>query len=619
MPVPERPSEEVLRFQQADHVISALGDVLASTRPFAELLERIARRVQELTGATGAVIELIEGAELEYVATSGTVAPFTGMRLARSGSLSGLCVQTGLLQYARDTQDDPRVDREACSQIGARSMMVVPLIHAGESLGVVKVVSDVPDAFDRVGSQALRLAVGIVSATIARQRSVELHETLAERFAAYSARMTAAVEASPTAMMIHDPDGVIEVWNPAAEALIGWKADECIGRFPPYLSPLEVEQFGELTQKVLWSGKAQTALRARKHRSGQTIHLRVNAAPVVGPDDTIIAIVRTFEDIIAELNFATAQSAAAERVRRVIERAVDAFVSMDAAGIVTEGNPSAERMFGWTRHEAMGRTLESLIVPDGQRHGHQNALEKYLLTGESNLVGRRIEVVARRKNGTLFPIEVSVTATRIDGSIVFDSFIADISERRAQQESLQMQAMHDELTGLPNRAYFNSYMSSVFDKHRDKVNRVAVVFVDLDGFKAINDTHGHQAGDDVLRTAAQRMIASIRATDRVARLSGDEFVIVLDEMQDARSNIELISTKVLDVLQQPISLNAAEVTVSASLGVAVLGPFDQSAAELIRRADRAMYRAKQQGGRRWHLAAEHAPDLLETNPHPPGP
>lgn len=147
VPIPAVPSEETLKFQHAEQVIAVLGDVLSSTRPFADLLEQITERATDLTGATGAVVELVDGAELQYVSVSGSAMPFKGMRLSVAGSLSGLCVQSGQLQYAADTDDDPRVDQEACRKIGARSMMIVPLVHDSSALGVLKVISDRPHTF----------------------------------------------------------------------------------------------------------------------------------------------------------------------------------------------------------------------------------------------------------------------------------------------------------------------------------------------------------------------------------------------------------------------------------------------------------------------------------------
>lgn len=583
-------------------MLAAMSDILASTRPFEELLGQVTGAAIELTGASGAVVELVDGDALEYVATAGSVAACRGMRLARATSLSGLCVDSSELQYARDTATDPRVDRAACERIGARSMMVVPLAHGTDMFGVLKVVSDRADAFGGMDARVLRLAAGIVAGALARQRSIERHEALGREYAAVSARMASAMAASPTAMMIHDLDGIIEVWNPAAERLLGWPAADCIGRFPPYLSDEEVAQFHDLTRRVLWSGSLESMLRVRSNRAGRKLYLRVSAAPVMDGQGAIVAIVRTFEDITTELAQAEAQRSAAERVRRVIERSLDGFVSLDATGLVTEWNPAAERLFGWMRAEALGRPLDALVAPH-PGDDPAGSLGQVLLAGAGDPDGRRLEVLARRRDGAPLAIEVSVTASRIDGKDVFDAFITDISERRAERESLRTQALRDALTGLPNRAAFDARVAAAVERHRGSPNRMAVLFVDLDGFKPVNDTHGHEAGDDVLRTLAARMTRCVRASDFVARLAGDEFVVVLEDMQDAVANVEHVAGKLLEALSRPIEVGAVQVTVGASIGVAVLGPDDYGVAELVRRADRAMYQVKRQGGVGWRLAS----------------
>jgi diguanylate cyclase (GGDEF)-like protein len=174
----------------------------------------------------------------------------------------------------------------------------------------------------------------------------------------------------------------------------------------------------------------------------------------------------------------------------------------------------------------------------------------------------------------------------------------DITERKRTQAQLEVQAARDVLTGLANRSTFEERLARALVVSRPDGDRVAVLFIDLDGFKPVNDTYGHAIGDEVLRSIGRRIGSVVRGSDTAGRLGGDEFAVLIDPLTDA-SVASASADRILAALSSPIRTNAGEVTLGASIGVAVVGtPTSESAASVIQRADAAMYASKQQGGAR---------------------
>lgn len=283
-------------------------------------------------------------------------------------------------------------------------------------------------------------------------------------------------------------------------------------------------------------------------------------------------------------------------LQMVIENANDAYVCIDQAGVISDWNRQAEHTFGWSTQEAIGRRLDEMIIPPAMREAHRAGMKRYLNTGEHHVLNQRIELNAVRRNGETLPVEVRICALTIEGKTIFSAFLHDITERKKAEAIREQEALHDALTGLPNRrALFNVLPQAVARTRRNQT-ALALLFLDLDGFKQINDTQGHEAGDAVLREVASRLYASIRQTDTAVRWGGDEFTVVLENVVNGMMDAKTMAQKVLDVIQQPIILDAMPVQISASIGIALHQPNDTNTAEqLVNRADAAMYEAKRAG------------------------
>ncbi len=283
-------------------------------------------------------------------------------------------------------------------------------------------------------------------------------------------------------------------------------------------------------------------------------------------------------------------------LQMVLENANDAYVCIDHAGVISDWNRQAEQTFGWSKQEAIGRRLDELIIPSSEREAHRAGMKRYLMTGEHHVLNQRIELTAVRRNGERLPVEVRICALAIDGKTIFSAFLHDITERKKADAIREHEALHDALSGLPNRrALFNLLPLAEARAKRNQV-ALALLFLDLDGFKQINDTQGHDAGDTVLRVVASRLRECIRQTDTAVRLGGDEFTVVLENLRHGITDANQMAEKILAVIQRPIPLGYMAVTISASIGIVLHEPNDTNTADqLVNRADAAMYEAKRAG------------------------
>jgi len=286
-----------------------------------------------------------------------------------------------------------------------------------------------------------------------------------------------------------------------------------------------------------------------------------------------------------------------ERLRATIETSMDAVVQIDAGGVITGWNSQMEEIFGWPRAEAIGRAIHETIIPTQHRVAHIQGMKHFLLTGEGAILNTRIEITGLHRNGHEFPIELTIAPIKMGGKYEFSAFIRDITKKKESDEIIWKQANFDTLTGLPNRHMFCDRIGQEIKKAKRANFNIALLFIDLDRFKEVNDTLGHDMGDILLVEAARRITDCVRTTDIVARLGGDEFTVMLAEIDDV-SSVERVVQNILQRLATVFKLKDEMLYVSASIGI-TLYPNDADTVEgLFKNADQAMYVAKEQGRNR---------------------
>lgn len=233
-------------------------------------------------------------------------------------------------------------------------------------------------------------------------------------------------------------------------------------------------------------------------------------------------------------------------LRSVIENANDAYINLDENGVVTAWNRMAEETFGWSADETIGIPLDHLIIPVEMREAHRAGMARYLATGKAKVLDQRLELPAVRKDGTSLMVEVRLRALKVNTRTQFSAFLHDISDRKAMEARREQEARHDALTGLINRRALGELLPLALARADRNQRPMALVFIDLDGFKTVNDTFGHEAGDELLRVIATRLREGSRASDMVARLAGDEFTVALEGVQNGLSDARAVAAKLLE-------------------------------------------------------------------------
>ena len=288
--------------------------------------------------------------------------------------------------------------------------------------------------------------------------------------------------------------------------------------------------------------------------------------------------------------------------RALVESAADAIVSADAQGRIVSWNAAAERLFGYPAGNVIGRPL-TILIPEGQREAHERGVDRFLASGAARLIGRHVDLEAVRADGSVFPVELSLSTWTTDGRRFFSAIVRDITERRRTHERLARQALHDPLTGLPNRALVLDRIGQALARCERRDSSVAVLFFDVDRFKVVNDSLGHGAGDALLVLIVERLQSLLRPGDTMSRLGGDEFVVVCEEVFDI-DQARHLARRLSGAFAAPFVLGEREMFATASLGIALGRPPAATPESLMRDADAAMYRAKERGRSRYEVFDE---------------
>jgi len=281
----------------------------------------------------------------------------------------------------------------------------------------------------------------------------------------------------------------------------------------------------------------------------------------------------------------------ADRYRALFSHTNDGVVIFDPDWKISMANPKIISLFGYSEEELIDNAFVPSVVTNDGRWVQE--IKDLALAGQEI---PNYERVLKRKDGTPIPVEISTTAVLdADGKPKhIQCMVRDITERKAYERHLRYQAEHDHLTDLPNRKYLENHYLSELGSEEEGSRRVSVLYVDLDDFKLVNDTYGHQVGDQLLVEVSSRLRSSLRESDTVARIGGDEFIIILDNVYE-RQAVSRIAKKLVDQIAQPFQISDLSLSVTACIGILIttrdkLGEMD----DLIV-SDNAMYKAKTAG------------------------
>ncbi len=302
--------------------------------------------------------------------------------------------------------------------------------------------------------------------------------------------------------------------------------------------------------------------------------------------------IATALSVAAQTGLATHSAEA--RFNALIRNTADVIAIVDADGTVSYVTPTAERIFGFAAQDLVGQRLEELVAYDDRARLREFIARDLAGAGASAVVEARVPRGDERQrvveiHGTNMEAEPAIGGRLLN--------LRDMTDRKGMEEQLKRMALHDPLTLLANRSLFRDRVEHAVAVSKRNGRGIAVIFVDLDNFKRINDTHGHAIGDRVLHRSAQRLVKATRNGDTVARLGGDEFAVLLENLT-SRDPVMQIAARIVDALQEPLDLAVADMRVAASVGIAFSNAED-GVEELMRDADIAMYAAKSAGKGRY--------------------
>ena len=278
---------------------------------------------------------------------------------------------------------------------------------------------------------------------------------------------------------------------------------------------------------------------------------------------------------------------------KILEMAAEGIVSIDTEGKLLSFNRAAQKIFGYSEEEIIGKNV-SMLMPSPHRDNHDGYLSHYLRTGQAHLIGATRELQGQRKDGMHFPMEFAVTEVKYGGAHFFTAVLRDVSEQKQALKRIEQLAHYDELTHLPNRSLLYDRLGQAITMAKRNCSSIALMYIDLDGFKRVNDTMGHHMGDLLLMQTAERLRLCVRESDTLARIGGDEFTILLNDPHE-RENVEVVAQKVIHSIDQPFYLEGQAAHIGASVGIARY-PYDApTSGTLLIVADKAMYAAKAAG------------------------
>ncbi|MDQ1315906.1 MAG: hypothetical protein QG662_2015, partial [Pseudomonadota bacterium] len=404
-------------------------------------------------------------------------------------------------------------------------------------------------------------------------------------------KLSLVVEETGNSVIITDRNGIIEYVNPEFSKVTGYVSGEAIGQRPGmFNSGLTAPEYYRDMWATMVSGETWRGELLNRKKNGELFWESEVISALKNAAGEITHFIAVKEDV-------TERKRQQERLRlweRAIESSVNAILITDAevpGNPLIYANPAFERITGYSQEEALGRNCSFLQNEDTD----QPAVEELRQAIREQREGR---VLLRnyRKDGSLFWNELLIAPVRDESGKVahFVGIQNDVTERKANETQLEYQANYDVLTGLANRNLFQDRLSRALISARRNDRSLAVLFIDLDNFKNINDSLGHDAGDALLTQVAARLTGNVRAGDTVARQGGDEFVLLLSEIRDA-ADVPVVTQKILRAMSAPFDINGRELRVTCSIGIASYPKDGEDQQTLLKNADAAMYRAKELG------------------------
>jgi len=423
----------------------------------------------------------------------------------------------------------------------------------------------------------------LLEARVVEQKSAQIKLEDSE------ARFRSLFEKSSSVMLLIDPaSGAIVDANPAAAAFYGYVRTQMIGMPHKNINSLPPENLAEARKMAVCEERIAFTFQHRL-ASGEMRDVEVHSSPIESAGQPLLFSI--IHDITQRK-----QAEAALRIAATAFEAQVGIVVTDASGVILRVNRALTEETGYSTEELVGQTPR--VFKSGRHDAAFYAAMWEKIRGTGVWAG---EIWDRRKNGETYPKWMSIAAVKGEEGQVshYVSSQTDITERKTAEQEIKNLAFYDPLTGLPNRRLLVDRLRLSLATSERSQHHGALLFIDLDNFKTLNDTLGHGRGDELLQQVAKRLLSCVRESDTVARLGGDEFVIMLEglggEINEAAAMAETIGEKVLAALNRTYWLNGDEIRSTPSIGITMFGSQQQTIDEFLKQADLAMYQAKAAG------------------------
>jgi diguanylate cyclase (GGDEF)-like protein/PAS domain S-box-containing protein len=473
---------------------------------------------------------------------------------------------------------------EAARGGSVRSAAAVPLLVGDRALGALVLRSATLDFFDAPAIEAVSLLAAQVAPALA---AASLHADLA----ASEHRFRSLFETIACGVLVQGPGGVVLDANRAAEEMLGLPLEEMTGRSSVELWEVDDAGADRPALLALQTGRPilNHVFRIRR-RDGSERWLQADSIPVLDAQGNAIQAVSSLIDVSEQRRAQDALRQSEETFRAVFDRAGIGICRVSLDGTIEDANPALLAMLSYQREEVVGQPAARFVHEDDLRDSTLGSV------ADGNAASAQAEIRCLRRDGSIMWSNATLTPVYDhDGRPEYMiGMIEDVTARKAQESALAHQALHDALTDLPNRALLQDRLHHSILLARRERHRLALLMMDLDRFKEVNDTFGHHLGDLLLRDVAARLRRELRGSDTVARLGGDEFAILLGSVEETEA-ATTTARKLLRALDAPFRIEGEDLHVGASIGIAIYPNHGADADLLMRHADVAMYVAKRAG------------------------
>lgn len=399
----------------------------------------------------------------------------------------------------------------------------------------------------------------------------------------------------PNPLTLQTNDGLILDCSDAFCELTGFSRDEIIGHNPKELGIwVNAEERKMMREQLQRNGQVDNLEFQLRRSNGEIRNMQISARYLT-TEPILLAVAH---DITPRKQVELALQESAQHIQAILDNMFDGVITIDTHGVIESFNKAASNIFGYQQEEVLGRNITMLMPPHDQQK-YALYLQQYNKNPELQALGPMREAKGQRKDHSIFPMSLSVSQILRQGKITFVGLVRDISQQRKDEEEIYRLAFYDPLTSLPNRRLLFDRLQQAINTSLRTDQHGALMFLDLDHFKQLNDSLGHDVGDILLQQVAQRLQACVREGDSVARMGGDEFVMLIEALSiysnEAASQTENIAHKVLAEFAQPFSLREHTYVITPSIGIVLFLHQIESMDELLKKADVAMYQAKAAG------------------------